>query len=218
MPQQDIGPVLVVAIAGGSGSGKSTLAQALARRLTGAAVLAEDDYYQCASRIVDFDAAVYDFDSPNAKDMDLLCAHLAALKQGQGVAKPCYDFTSHRRLAHADRFAPSPVVILEGIHALTDPRIAALADFRILIDAPDDVRLARRLLRDLSERGRTPGDVVAQYFATVRPNHYAVAAIHRERADLVLAIDPHTDISALAEPVLAAMRARGLSIVDGPLG
>jgi uridine kinase len=210
MAQPDTAHVLIIAIAGGSGSGKSTLAHALLQRLSGVQVLAEDDYYRCSSDVVDFDASAYDFDSPAAKDMDLLRAHLIALRDGMPIAKPLYDFTTHRRLSDIHVFGPAPAVILEGIHALTDPHIAALADFRILIDAPDDVRLARRLLRDVNERGRTPSDVVAQFFSTVRPNHHAVIATHRARADMILEIHPDTDIGGLADHVLAALKQRGL--------
>jgi uridine kinase len=204
----------LIALAGGSGSGKSTLAEALARRLhwptAPAAVLAEDDYYHCSSLVEGFDPAAYDFDALSAKDMALLARHLAALKAGQSVAKPLYDFASHRRLPQTSPFAPPRYLILEGIHALSDETVCGLADLRVLLDVPGDVRLARRLTRDITERARTPHSVIAQYFATVAPNHASVAGLHEARADLRLEADWRTGITALRDSVLAALAARGL--------
>jgi uridine kinase len=198
----------VIAIAGGSGAGKSTLAHAVAARLGAVAqVIAEDDYYFCSSRVADFDPATFDFDHPSAKDFDLLGGHLQALRTGQAIAKPRYDFTHHRRLDAIEIVHPAPVLIVEGICAFGASQVSAAADLRVLLDAPGDVRLARRLLRDMAERGRTPQSVVAQYFATVRPNHERLIDLQRARADLVLSVTPDTDIAAFADQVLTALPA-----------
>lgn len=204
---------LVVTIAGGSGSGKSTLAAGLARALARLEPqhLAEDDYYLCSSGVPDFDPARYDFDAPAAKDFALLSRHLDALRAGEPIDAPCYDFVTHRRLSAVRPVAPSALVILEGLHALSQPEIAARSDLRIVIDAPDDVRLARRLLRDVQERGRTPASVIEQYFATVRPNHLATIAHQRSVADLVLVNGPDTTMETLISAAVEALRARGIA-------
>jgi uridine kinase len=195
----------VVAIAGGSGSGKTTLARAVCAALqpARAALLSEDDYYLCARTIVGFDPSTHDFDALAAKDMALLAQHLGALRRGETIEKPRYDFTIHQRMPDSEPLSPPDVVVLEGIHALSDLNVCAQADYKVFLDAPGDVRLARRLLRDVQERGRQPGGVIAQYFSTVRPNHEALAPIQRARADLVLTIAPETDIAALASQVAA---------------
>jgi uridine kinase len=197
----------VVAIAGGSGSGKTTLARAVCAALgpDRAALLSEDDYYHCATTIAAFDAAAHDFDAMAAKDMALLAQHLGALRRGEAIDKPCYDFALHQRLSQPQRLEPPEVIVLEGLHALADAAVSAQIDVKVFLDAPGDVRLARRLLRDMAERARTPDGVIAQYFKTVRPNHEALAPQSRAAADLVFEITPDTRIEAFAAAVLASI-------------
>lgn len=211
------GGSVIIALAGGSGSGKSTLAKALQHELglilqnsDAVRILPEDDYYHCATGIADFDPAQHDFDAPDSKDMDLLATHLQALRRGEAVEKPLYDFRLHERMAQHEKLAPPAIVILEGIHALTAPAVADAADLRIMLDAPGDVRLARRLLRDVSERARTMDSVIQQYFSTVRRNHEAFEPLARARADLVFTVTPDVDIAAFAAPTISALRERGL--------
>jgi uridine kinase len=177
----------IIAITGGSGAGKTTLARALARRLgAGAVVIAEDDYYRCASTIKDFDAAIYNFDAPQAKEHDLLRAHLALARSGEAFDKPVYDLVTHRRQPHVERIAHAGALIVEGIHLLASPDLRALFDLKVFIDAGEALRLGRRMIRDVESRGRTPRTVLSQFFTTVRPMHDAHVEPQRAFADIVL--------------------------------
>lgn len=175
----------VIGVAGGSGSGKTTLARALGERLD-ATLLAEDDYYLCSSRVPDFDPLAYNFDHPDAKDFPLLCEHLEGIKRGEEVARPAYDFVTHRRRSATTPLRCEGVLIVEGILVLHDPRVRASLDLALYVHAPDDVRLARRLIRDTKERGRTPESVALQWLGTVRPMHHAFVEPQKTVADLIV--------------------------------
>lgn len=175
----------IVAITGGSGAGKTTLAQALGRRL-GAPVIAEDDYYHCASRIPGFNAASYNFDAPSAKDHALLLSHLEQARAGAAFEKPLYDLVTHRRRTECERIETAGALVVEGIHLLTPPALRAVFDYKVFVDAPEALRLARRMRRDVETRGRTQRDVEAQFFASVQPMHIAHVEPQRVFADIVL--------------------------------
>lgn len=177
----------IVAITGGSGAGKTTLARALAKQLgAGAVIVAEDDYYYCASTIADFDAATHNFDAPEAKEHDLLCAHLQLARSGDAFDKPVYDLATHRRLPKVERIAHASMLIVEGIHLLARTDLRALFDLKVFVEADEALRLGRRMIRDVEMRGRTPRSVLTQFFATVRPMHEAHVEPQRAFADLVL--------------------------------
>jgi uridine kinase len=177
----------IIAITGGSGAGKTTIARALARQLgAGAVVVAEDDYYRCASAIADFDAATHNFDAPEAKEHALLREHLALARSGQAFDKPVYDLTTHRRRPEVERIVHANWVIVEGIHLLVAPEMRALFDLKVYVEADEAVRLARRMIRDAEARGRTPRSVMTQFFSSVRPMHERHVAPQRALADLVL--------------------------------
>ena len=177
----------IIAITGGSGAGKTAIARALARRLgASAAVIAEDDYYRCASTIPNFDAAAYNFDAPDAKEHTLLREHLQLARSGQAFDKPVYDLVTHRRRPEVERIVHAEHVIAEGIHLLVDPELGALFDLKVYVEADEAVRLARRMIRDVESRGRTPRSVMMQFFTSVRPMHEKYVAPQRALADLVL--------------------------------
>ncbi len=191
----------VVVVGGGTASGKTTLARAVAAR-TGALLVAQDRYYYGAD-----DPAHFDFDHPDALETDLLVRHLRELCAGRPVDLPVYDFARHARAAVADRVDPAPLIVVEGILTLAHAGLVALADLRVFVDAPPDVRLARRLRRDTAERGRTVEGVLDQYLGSVRPGHLRFVEPSRTRADLVL--DGERPVPELVDALLAAVAARG---------
>lgn len=133
---------------------------------TGAAHISHDRYY--------FDVPNprgHDFDHPSALDTDTLVRNVAELKAGDPAQLPVYDFATHSRTDAIETMPPAPVIVVEGILVLADPRVVALADLTVFVDAPETVRFERRLKRDMAERGRTEGSVRAQYESTVKPNH-----------------------------------------------
>ena len=199
---------VLVAITGGSGSGKSTLARGLAAALgERAALVSEDWYYHDCSRFAGFDASTFDFDDIAIRDHALLARHLAALRTGEAVAAPVYDFATHTRMAdRVQRVEPAAVVIVEGSNLLCNADLAAAFDLRIYLDTPDDVRFIRRLLRDQAERGRTARSVVDQYLATVRPAHFRLTDPSRARADLVVRDESTTVDHPVVEAVAALVR------------
>ncbi|MCR6646008.1 MAG: dephospho-CoA kinase [Terricaulis sp.] len=203
----------LIAITGGSGAGKTTVARALARRLgAGAVVIAEDDYYRCASSIANFDAALHNFDEPAAKEHALLHAHLKLAKSGEAFDKPVYDLTTHRRRPDVERIAHADWVIVEGIHLLADPHLAALFDVSVYMQCDEALRLARRMIRDTESRGRTPRSVLVQFFAHVRPMHDKYVEPQQALADLVIpcpydAGPEHADASAAEITALLEPRA-----------
>lgn len=214
---------LIVGIVGGSGAGKSTLAARLAALIAPlkAAVLSEDAYYRDNGNDAAFDPACFDFDHVEARDHALLREHLAQIKRGDGVDTPRYCFVTHRRLAETDRFDPCDVLILEGLHVLHAEDVRELLDVTVYIDTPDDIRLARRLLRDARPaeaggRGRDWKQALEQYMSTVRRGHTKFVAPCRQYAHFLIddsdgGLTPPTNerLDELLNPVVD--RLRGLS-------
>ncbi|MBL8547010.1 MAG: AAA family ATPase [Hyphomonadaceae bacterium] len=192
----------LIAITGGSGAGKTTVARALARRLgTGAIVIAEDDYYRCSSTVSGFDPATYNFDLPSTKEHSLLRDHLALAKSGAAFDKPVYDLVTHRRTPEVERIVQADYVIVEGIHLLEAAELRDIFDVSVFMHADEALRLGRRMVRDIDERGRTPRSVMAQFFNHVRQMHETYVEPQRARADIVLvcpydAGPDHADASA----------------------
>lgn len=181
-------PPFAVGIAGGSGSGKSALVRALAGSLgpERVASLCYDAYYADRGDLPAAERAALDYDVPAALDTELFLAHLAALRDGQPVRPPRYCFSTHRRIGVDHPVEPRPLVLVEGILLLHDPRARALLDLSIFLDVPDGTRLARRMARDVGERGRTRRSVLSQYEATVRGAHARYVEPTKPLADLVL--------------------------------
>lgn len=176
-----------IAITGGSGAGKTTIARALARQMgAGAVVIAEDDYYRCASTIPNFDAATHNFDAPSAKEHVLLREHLELAKSGVAFDKPIYDLVTHRRKPEVERIVHADTIIVEGILLLAAPELVPMFDLKVFVNADESVRLARRMIRDVEQRGRTPRSVMSQFFMTVRPMHETYIEPQRNHADIIL--------------------------------
>ena len=178
----------VVGIAGGSGSGKTALADALTDALHPARVgrLAQDAYYRDRRDWPPADRARLNFDAPEAFDVDLFVAHLSALRRGGRVCPPRYCFVTHSRLGHGAPVGGTDIVLVEGLLLFADPRVRELCDLRIYLDAPEKVRLARRLARDVRERGRTEQSVVVQCRRSTFPAHRRWVEPSRAWADLTL--------------------------------
>jgi uridine kinase len=182
------GQPFAVGIAGGSGSGKSSLVRALAGTLGAERVasLCYDAYYCDRGDLPAAERAALNYDAPDALDTELFLTHLLALRAGQPVWPPRYCFSTHRRIGVDDVVEPRPILLVEGILLLHDPRARALLDLSIFLDVPDAARLARRMARDVSERGRTRRSVLSQYEATVRGAHAAYVEPTKAVADVVL--------------------------------
>ena len=178
---------LIVGVVGGSGSGKTTVAHAIAESVeAGAMVLDQDAYYRDLAHLTLDERRRINFDHPDSIDTELFVAHLEALAAGEPVDKPTYDFAAHTRAAETARIEPGRVVVVDGILLFVDPRLRRMFDLRIYVDVADDVRFIRRLLRDLTERGRSLESVIEQYLDTVRPMHLEFVEPSRRHADVII--------------------------------
>ena len=178
---------LIVGVVGGSGSGKTTVAHAIAESVDGGAVVLDQDaYYRDLAHLTLEERRSINFDHPDSIDTELFVAHLEALAAGEPVDKPTYDFAAHTRAAETVRIEPGRVVVVDGILLFADPRLRRMFDLRIYVDVADDVRFIRRLLRDLTERGRSLENVIEQYLDTVRPMHLEFVEPSRRHADVII--------------------------------
>jgi uridine kinase len=178
----------VLGVAGGTGSGKTTVARAILEAVSREriAFVEQDSYYRDIEWHSDSELLHHNFDHPAALDDELLISHIAALKAGHPVEVPIYDFVRHRRTDRTRRVEPRPVVLLEGILIFVEPALRELLDFKIYVDTDADIRLIRRLSRDMAERGRTVEDVLRQYTETVRPMHLEFVEPSKRWADVII--------------------------------
>ena len=179
---------VALGVAGGTGSGKTTVARALLEMVgqNRIAFLPQDYYYSDIVWRDEEHLRGHNFDHPAALDSNLLVDQLGALKRGEDVEAPIYDFVTHRRKAETLTIAARPVVLVEGILLLAEPGIRDLLDFKIYVDTDADVRLIRRIRRDLTERGRDLDDVLRQYMETVRPMHLEFVEPSKRWADVIV--------------------------------
>lgn len=220
----------LIAMSGGSGSGKSTVAEALveACKSVGVVIFHEDGYYWPMSHYGPAETeeqrqaivAKVNYDDPVSKETSLMARQLSDLKAGVTIEQPIYDYDLHDRKGETLTIAPAPVIILEGIHALSVPEVRPLIDLSIYVDTPDDLRLARRMRRDVVERGRSVESVLAQYLGTVRAAHYRHTFPAKFEADLVIAdeglpaygkVRPSDEaINRMIAPILARLSGEGV--------
>lgn len=179
---------LVIGIAGGSGSGKTTVANVILSRV-GAdriAYLPHDAYYRDLSHLSPMLRLEVNFDHPDSLETELMIQHIRQLKAMQPVDLPVYDFSHHSRTEETIRIEPQRVILVEGILILAEPVLRKLLDVKIFVDTDSDVRLIRRLQRDITERGRTTESVINQYLKTVRPMHLEFVEPSKRYADVII--------------------------------
>ena len=189
--------VKIIGITGGSGSGKSTIVRKISEVCSDFVFIPQDNYYKSASYISNENITAFNFDHPDAFDMDLIHSHLTDLKAFKPIEMPLYDFVNHRRREESVHVEPQPLVIIEGLMVLHDPSIRSLLDLKLYVDTPDDIRFIRRLNRDISERGRTLESVCYQYLEVVRPGHFNFIEPTKVYADLIIPEGGHNE-SALS--------------------
>ena len=187
IPGLHMNDVLMIGIAGGTASGKSTLTRLILERFPDdTAVLQQDDYYKVFDDIPFEERVRINFDEPAAFDSARMAQDLEQLRSGAAADAPVYDYVHSVRTAATRRVGPAKVVITEGLLVLADPALCALFDLRIFVDADADVRLIRRIRRDIAERGRTADSVMEQYLATVKPMHDRYIEPSKKNADLII--------------------------------
>jgi uridine kinase len=179
--------IVNIGISGGSGSGKTTFARLLQEALgiASCSLLQQDSYYHDHSERFDYDGGSVNFDHPDAIDFALLSRHLEELRAGRPVTIPVYDFATHRRLKTADTLHARPLILIEGMLILSQRAVRERLDIKVFIDAPEDVRLSRRLSRDALDRGRDPAGVKRQFVEHVKPMHDLFVEPSKCYADLV---------------------------------
>ena len=179
--------ILVIGIAGGTGSGKTTLMKNLIARFQGdVTVLSHDNYYKRHDELTYEQRCVLNYDEPAALETDLMARHLDALRRGEAIDCPVYDFTVHNRSDETVRIVPKKVIIVEGILIFENEPLRELMDIRIFVDTDADVRLCRRIKRDVNKRGRTLESVLEQYQQTVKPMHEKYVEPSKRFAHIVI--------------------------------
>ncbi len=182
-----MGDILVIGIAGGSGSGKTTLMKNLLEQFGNiATVLSHDNYYKCRDDLSYGERCLLNYDEPAAFDTDLMVQQLEQLRRGQTIDCPVYDFTQHNRSRETVAITPSAVIIVEGILIFENEALRNLMDIRIFVDADADIRLCRRIKRDVNKRGRSLESVLSQYQQTVKPMHELYVEPSKRHAHIVV--------------------------------
>ena len=178
----------IIGVAGGSASGKSTLVRRLQEAFADESVttLCHDFYYKAHDELSLEERSQLNYDHPHSFDTDMMIEHIRLLKQGQSVQRPVYSFNEHNRLSQTVLVHPAKVLILDGILILENKELRELMDVKVFVDTDDDVRLARRLVRDVQERGRDMNSVLKQYFATVKPMHRDFVEPSKRYADIII--------------------------------
>jgi len=204
---------LIIGIAGGTGSGKTSVARKIAEALPDSSVpeasvafLDMDGYYRNFDHLPLDERRRINWDHPEAFDLDLFASHLEQLGRGEPIEKPVYDFATHLRSSRTERITPADVVVVDGILLFVDERIRAMFDVKVFVDADADIRLVRRIQRDMFERKRPLEDILQQYLTTVRPMHEQFVEPGKRYADIIL---PHGGQNAVAiEMILTTIQRR----------
>lgn len=187
---------IVIGISGGTGSGKTTLAKRISKAFGGDALLVSMDcYYKDHNSLPFEERAKTNYDHPDAYDVELITDHIKALRRGESIMHPTYDFTKHLRCEEWERADSAKVIIVEGILVFAIPEIVELLDIKIFVDTDADVRIVRRITRDVKERGRNLDSVIKQYLTTVKPMHEHFVEPSKRLADVIVPEGGHNEVA-----------------------
>jgi uridine kinase len=202
---------VIIGITGGTGSGKSTIARAIFESIPekNATIIEQDSYYKDQSNLPPEERVKVNYDHPLAFDTELLISQLERLLDGQAIEKPQYDFTIHNRRKETITVEPRDIIIVEGILVLDSPKLRELMDIKIFVDTDADVRIIRRIERDMEERGRTLDSVIGQYLNVVKPMHFEFVEPTKRYADLIIPEGGHNKVA------IDIMVAKIKSIING---
>lgn len=196
MNDKDTSDVMVIGIAGGTGSGKTTITRKISQRFAGkVSVLYHDNYYKAHHGMSYAERSKLNYDHPDAFDTELMIEDLKKLKRGEIVHSPTYDYSIHDRSDKTITVKPAPVVIVEGIMILQSRELCDLMDIKIYVDTDADVRILRRIVRDVRDRGRSLESVVNQYLTTVKPMHEQFVEPSKRRADIIIPEGGHNQVA-----------------------
>lgn len=179
---------ILIGIAGGTGSGKTTLADKLVDSFGNdeVSILRHDNYYKRHDEMCYEERSKLNYDHPDAFDTELLCEHIHSLKAGKTIQMPVYDYSIHNRSDETIQVNPAPVIVLEGILIFAEQRLCELMDIKVFVDTDADVRILRRIVRDVNKRGRSLDSVIDQYLTTVKPMHDQFVEPSKRRADIII--------------------------------
>ena len=179
---------ILIGIAGGTGSGKTTLADKVVQSFGSneVSILRHDNYYKRHDEMPFEERCKLNYDHPDAFDTDLLCEHIKLLKAGHSIQMPVYDYTIHNRSDKTVEVTTAPVIVLEGILIFAEPELCNLMDIKVFVDTDADVRILRRITRDVKERGRSLDSVITQYLTTVKPMHEQFVEPSKRHADIII--------------------------------
>jgi uridine kinase len=187
---------MIIGISGGTGSGKTTVARRILENVSDEQIvfLQQDSYYRNLQDMPIELRHVINFDHPDALDNDLFVNHVKALRAGEPIHMPVYDFATHARKTETIYIEPKPILIIEGILVFVDAALRGLMDVKIFVDTDDDLRFIRRLQRDVKERGRSVESVIKQYLETVRPMHQQFVEPSKRHADVIIPEGGHNEV------------------------
>ncbi|MDY5594553.1 MAG: uridine kinase [Oscillospiraceae bacterium] len=191
-----MGDVITIGIAGGTGSGKTTITRRIIQEFGGdVSVVYHDNYYKRHDDLTYEERTKLNYDHPNAFDTPLLIEHLEALKAGEPVECPVYDYTVHNRSEKTVTIRPAKVIVVEGILIFAEPELCRRMDIKIFVDTDADVRILRRILRDTRDRGRDLESIVTQYLTTVKPMHELFVEPSKRNADIIIPEGGHNQVA-----------------------
>ena len=207
--------IITIGIAGGTGSGKTTITKRIMKEFGGeVSVLYHDNYYKRHDDMTYEERSKLNYDHPNAFDTDLLVEHLDALRRGETIQCPVYDYTVHNRSDKTLTVHPAKVVVVEGILIFADPELCKRMDVKIFVDTDADVRILRRIVRDTRDRGRDLESIVTQYLATVKPMHEMFVEPSKRNADIIIPTGGHNRVATdfVMERIRAHIEGRNVNL------